>query len=127
MLDYARTRAIQVLRPIRRAVLATHGPAGLQVAELPCQAVEMDLYLLLPWTCDHLFNLESDPSLTLLTSSWELKGEAQMVSPATLDFELQLLREPGAGWCALLRVIPSRIQIRRPQGWGYLETLELKP
>lgn len=125
MLDYARTRAIQVLRPTRRAVLATHGPAGLQVAELPCQAVDLDLYILLPWTCDHLFNLERNPSVTLLAATWELEGAVQLVTPFTLDFELQLLREPGAGWCALLRVIPHRIQIRRPQGWGYLETLEI--
>lgn len=125
MLDYARSRAIQVLKPTRRVVFATHGPAGLQVAELPCQAVDLDLYLLLPWTSDHLFNLERDPSVTLLASTWELKGAAQLISPAKLGFELQLLQEPGAGWCALLQVVPYRIQIRRTQGWGYLETIEL--
>lgn len=126
MLDYARARAIQVLKLPRRAVLATHGPAGLQASEFPCEAVDLDLYLLLPWTSDHLFNLELDASVTLLTASWELRGEAQLVSPTALDSELELLKEPGAQWCALVLVDPSRIQIRRPQGWGYLETIELK-
>jgi len=126
MLDYARARAIQILQPARSAVLATHGPAGLQVAEIPCEAVDLDLYLLLPWTSDHLFNLEQDPCVTLLTSSWELKGQVRLVSPTTLDLHLDLLREPAAACSALLHVTPSRIQVRRPQGWGYLETLELE-
>jgi hypothetical protein len=124
MLDYARVRAVQILQPARRVVLATHGPAGLQLAEFPCQAVDLDLYLLLPWTSDQLFNLERDPCVTLLAPGWELKGEAQLISTTPLD--LDLLQEPGAEWCALLRVTPSRIQIRRSQGWGYLETLEMK-
>ena len=126
MLDYSRARAIQTLQPARSAVLATHGPAGLQVAEVPCQAVNLDLYLLLPWTSDHLFNLEQDPNVTLLTPGWELKGAARLISPTPPDLDLDLLREPAAAWSALLQVTPSRIQVRRPHGWGYLETLELK-
>jgi hypothetical protein len=125
MLDYARQRAIEALRIPRRAVLATSGPAGLQAGEFPCQAIDADLYLLVPWTSDHLFNLEHDPSVTLLTAEWELKGEAQMISPTALDLELDLLKEPGAEWCGLVRVNPCRIQIRREKGWGYLETIEL--
>ena len=126
MLDYARVRAVQILQPARRVVLATHGPAGLQLAEFPCQAVDLDLYLLLPWTSDHLFNLEHDPCVTLLTPSWELKGQARLISSTPPDLDLDLLREPAAAWSALLQVTPSRIQVRRSQGWGYLETLELK-
>lgn len=104
----------------------TSGPAGLQASEFPCEAIALDLYLLVPRTSDHLFNLEHDPSATLLTARWELKGEAQMISPTTLDLELDLLREPGAEWCGLVRVYPYQLQIRREKGWGYLETIELK-
>ncbi len=126
MLDYARQRAIEALKIPRRAVLATSGPAGLLASEFPCEAIDVDLYLLVPWTSDHLFNLEYDPSVTLLTARWELKGETQMISPTTLDLELDLLREPGAEWCGLVRVSPYQIHIRREKGWGYLETIELE-
>jgi len=58
MLDYVRQRAIEVLKVPRRAVLATSGPSGVQVSEFPCEAIELELYLLVPQTSDHLFNLE---------------------------------------------------------------------
>ncbi len=125
MLDYARQRATEILRIPRRAVLATSGPAGLQASEVLCEARDITVYLLVPWTSDHLFNLEHDPSVTLLTARWELQGEGQIIDPTTLDLELDLLSEPGAMWCRLVRVNPLRIHVRREKGWGYLETIEL--
>jgi hypothetical protein len=127
MLDYARQRAVEALGVPRTAVLVTSGPAGLQAGEYPCEAVDVDLYLLVPWTSDHLFNLEQHSSVTLLAAGWELNGVAQVVSPTALDIELDLLREPGAQWCGLVRVAPRRMQLRREKGWGYLETIELEP
>jgi hypothetical protein len=126
MLDYARQRAIQALRTPRTAVLATSGPAGVQASEFPCEAIELSLYLLVPKTSDHLFNLEHDPNVTLLTPTWELKGRAHIIPPGPPDPELHLLREPEAEWCVLLRVDPRQLQIRRPVGWGNLETIDLK-
>jgi hypothetical protein len=126
MLNYARQRAIEALRISRRSVFATSGPAGLQIGEFPCEAVEQNLYLLVPKTSDHLFNLERDSSVTLLTDRWVLEGEAHIISSNTSDLELDLLRGPGAEWCRLVRVDPYRIQIRRIDGWGYLETIDLK-
>jgi len=125
MLDYARQRAIEALRTARRAVLATSGPAGLQAGEFPCAALAADLYLLVPRTSDHLFNLEYDPAVTLLAAGWELQGAAQVLSLPPPGLAPDLLREPGAEWCALVRVRPCRIQIPREQGWGYSETIEL--
>ena len=106
--------------------MATSGPAGLQASEFPCEAIGVELYLLVPWTSDHLFNLAHDPTAALLTAGWELKGEAQLVSPTSLSQELNLLREPGAEWCGLVRVCPDQIHIRRAKGWGYLETIEFR-
>jgi hypothetical protein len=126
MLDYARQRGIEALRIPRTAVLATSGPAGVQASEFPCQAIDLDLYLLVPKTSDHLFNLEHDPNVTLLTPAWELKGQACIIPPGASDLELHLLREPEAEWCVLLRVDPCQLQIRRQGGWGNLETIDLK-
>jgi hypothetical protein len=127
MLDYARQRVIEVLKAPCKAVLATSGPAGLQASEHPCQAIGLDLYLLVLHTSDHLFNLEYAPAVTLLAAGWEMKGEAHLVPPDSFPLDLSLLQEPGAKWCTLVRVAPHRVQIRREDGWGNLETIDLKP
>ncbi len=126
MLDYARQRAIEALRIPRRAVLVTSGPAGVQAGEFPCEAIDLDLYLLVPKTSDHLFNLEHDATVTLLTSGWELKGQAQIIPPDAPDLGPDLLRERDAAWCVLVQVDPCQMQIRREEGWGNLETIDLK-
>lgn len=126
MLDYARQRAKEALQSPRRAVLVTSGPAGVQAGELPCEAIDLDLYLLVPKTSDHLFNLEHRSAVTLLAAGWELKGQAQVIPPGVPDLGPDLLREPGAEWCVLVRVAPCRIQIRREGGWGNLETIDLE-
>ncbi len=123
MLDYARERACEVLKIPRTAVLATDGPAGLQLSALPCQADGVVVYLLLPKTSDHIFNLEHNPAVTLLATAWELKGEARIVSRDKQD--LDLLREPLAEWSVLVQVTPTRIQILGSQGWGNAETIDL--
>ncbi len=125
MLDYVRQRAIEALSIPRRVVLATSGPAGLLVSEFPCEAVELNLYLLVPKTSDHLFNLEHDATVSLVATGWELKGEAHIISPNVSDLELDLLRKPDAEWCELVRVDPNQIQFRREEGWGNLETMDL--
>jgi hypothetical protein len=127
MLDYARQRAIEVLKIPRTAVLATCGPAGVQASEFPCEAIDLNLYLLVPQTSDHLFNLKDDSAVSLLTAAWELKGDAQIMPPNAPVPDLGILREPAAQWCVLVRVIPRQIQIRREGGWGNLETIDLKP
>src|SRR5512137_320315 len=104
MLDYARQRVIEALRLPRTVVLATSGPAGVQAGEFPCEAAGLDLYLLVPQTSNHLFNLEHDSAVTLLTAEWELKGQAQLRPPGAPGLELNLLQEPAAEWCVLVRV-----------------------
>ncbi len=123
MLDYTRQRAIEVLKAVRKVVLATGGPAGLQASEVACQAMGLTLYLLIPQTSDHLYNLKHQSGVSLLADAWSLKGEARLVSPSGLD--LELLSTPGAEWCRLVRVDPYRVEIRRPSGWGNLETFDL--
>jgi hypothetical protein len=126
MLDYTRQRAAEVLRIPRTAILATSGPAGVQASELRYEALELEVYLLVPQTSDHLFNLEHDSSVTLLTAEWELKGKAHILSPDGSDISLDLLREPEAEWCVLVRVDPFQVHVLRERGWGRIETLDLK-
>ncbi len=123
MLDYAREQARQALKIPRSAVLATDGPAGLQLSELPCQALGLEIYLLLPPTSDHAFNLERSPAVTLLTKTWELKGEARIIAGEKVG--LELLRRPERAWSVVVRVTPSRIHILGDRGWGNEETIDL--
>ncbi len=132
MLNYARQRVMEALKIPRKAVLATSGPAGVQAGEFPCKADGLCLYLLVPETSDHLFNLEENPAVTVLAREWELKGEAQVIPSGASGLDLELLQEPGPfsdwlDWSVLVRVEPSRLQIRRQAGWGTIETFDLKP
>ncbi len=123
MLDYARERARQVLKIPRTAVLATNGPAGLQLSELPCEARGLEIYLLLPQTSDHAFNLEHNPAITLLTTAWEMQGKARVAGREETD--LELLRRPEGEWSVLVQITPSRIHIFGKRGWGNAETIDL--
>ncbi len=125
MLDYARQRAMDALKMSRKAVLATNGPAGLQANEYLCEAIGLDLYLLVPRTSDHLFNLEHESTVTLLAERWELKGKAEIIPMDKPGLILDLLETPGATWCELVCIRPYQIQILRENGWGYIETIEL--
>jgi hypothetical protein len=125
MLDYAQKRAAEALKTPCRIVLATMGPAGLLASEFPCEAAGLHLYLLVPKTSDHLFNLEHTPYVSLVTTGWELKGTAQILAPVGAGLALDLLRNPAVEWCQLVRIDPEQIQFQREEGWGNLETIDL--
>lgn len=123
VLDYARQRAGEALGKPRTAVLVTNGPAGVQTGEFRCEALDLDLYLLIPQTSDHLFNLEHEIAVTLLTAECELKGQAHLIARDAP--ELDLRREAGAEWCALVCVEIGRVQRRGEAGWRNCETIDL--
>lgn len=125
MLDYARQRIREVLKFPHSVVFVTSGPAGVQASEYPCEAEDIYLYILIPKTSDHLFNLEYASGVTLLSSSWEMKGEAKIVTPNKYEVELDLLNSPDTDWCVLVQVEPVQVQIRREGGWGTIETIDL--
>jgi hypothetical protein len=125
MINYARERAEKILKPTLTAVLATTGPAGLQVSEFPCEAFELDLYLLLPQTSDHLFNVEQDGRVALHTEKWELTGKGRVLSPGEKVPQIGLFPKAEVGWYVLLKVTPGQIQVLRPEGWGAAETIDL--
>ncbi len=127
MVNYARERAMEVLKTARTAILATAGIAGLQVSEFPCEAVELDLYLLLPRTSDHLFNLEQDGRVALHTDQWELTGKGRALSLKEEWPRIALLPRTGTEWYVLVKIVPSQIQVLRPEGWGPAETIDLAP
>jgi hypothetical protein len=125
MFDYAHQRALELLGTPRTAVLVSNGPAGVQVGEFPCDASGLSLYLLVPQTSDHLFNLEYESTVTLLIAQCELKGRAQIISRGAVNPDCALLQNPAADWGAFVHVEISQVQIRSDEGWGNRETLDL--
>jgi hypothetical protein len=125
MFDYAHQRALEMLGAPHTAVLVTNGPAGIQVGELACALSGLSLYLLVPQTSDHLFNLEYEAQVTLLITRCVVKGRAQIISREMVNLDCDLRREPAADWCAFLRVEISQVQLRSEAGWGNRETIDL--
>jgi hypothetical protein len=126
MLDHLRRHIAATLEGARSATLATSGPAGLLADVVPCVADDIQLYLLLPRTSDHLLNLEADSRVAVTTAEWQLRGRARVVSAIDRPGALALAEVPGARWSVLVEVTPERVDIARREGWGAAETIEVE-
>ncbi|MBI4671597.1 MAG: hypothetical protein HY741_08015 [Chloroflexi bacterium] len=82
MLDKLRDRALHVIAATPTCILSTTGPAGLQASVVSCRvhAAQSDpeqqqrVFVFIPVTSDHLFNLEHCPEVMLTTPQWQLRG-----------------------------------------------------
>jgi hypothetical protein len=126
MLDHLRRRIIETIADVPEATLATFGPADLQASIVRCEASQTHLFVLVPRASDHLFNLESNSQVVITASGWEMRGAAQVVPRDAPHPELALSRAPEAGWCALVEVIPTRIQINAGSKNGWPETIDMR-
>jgi len=123
MLNHLRQRVTETLSAARTATLSTHGAAGIQANVFPCEAVDLCLYLLLPRTSDHLFNLEHNPEVVVTTEAWQVRGVARVAPEHPAG--LALLQQPDAAWCEVVMIRPTRLQIERPDGSGHAETIDI--
>jgi len=71
-------RVNDLMQQYASATLATCGPAGPQLSIVVYTVRRLHLYLELPHGSDHLFNLESQPGLVLLTRGWRLHGQGHI-------------------------------------------------
>jgi hypothetical protein len=123
MLNHLHQRVTETLSAAKAATLSTYGAAGIQANVFPCEAVEAALYLLVPRTSDHLFNLEYNPEVVVTTETWQLRGTACIAPDRPAG--LVLLQQPDAAWCEVVAVHPTRLQIEWPDGLGYAETIDM--
>ena len=63
-----------------KVTLATCGPAGPQISIVTYSVKQLRLHLTLTHGSDHLFNLETMPSLVLMTIGWRLHGKRHAIS-----------------------------------------------
>jgi len=123
MLSHLHQRVTETLSAARAVTLSTHGAAGIQANVFPCEAVEITLYLLIPRTSDHLFNLEYNPEVVVTTETWQVRGTACIVQDCPAG--LALRQQPEAAWCQVVAVCPTRLQIEWPGGSGHAETIDI--
>jgi hypothetical protein len=124
MLETLRLRVIESLSKENAATLSTNGPGGIQAGFFPCEADNLDLYLLIPASSDVLFNLETNSDVVITTPGWQLEGEAKVYPLAQATSSLQLVYSPRAAGCVLVNVRCRRIHINWSEGWGYRETID---
>ncbi|MFN2291735.1 MAG: pyridoxamine 5'-phosphate oxidase family protein [Anaerolineae bacterium] len=123
MLNHLRERVAETLAGARAATLSTHGAAGIQANVCPCESIDLGLYLLVPRTSDHLFNMENNPEVVVTTEAWQLRGVA-CIAPEH-PVQLALLQLPDAAWCEVVAVRPTRLQIEPQGGFGHAETIDV--
>ena len=106
MLDKLRAQAFQAFFATPNCTLSTVGPAGLRASNVAL-AVESDcLYMLIPNTSDHIFNLESEQTIVLTARKWQLSGSANQVDIVKVPFTGQQV-----AWSVAYQVTPLRVHL----------------
>ena len=113
MLDKLRDQALNTLAAGSDCTLSSSGPAGLQASLIPYRVADHKIYILIPITSDHLFNLETEPRVILTTPEWQLIGAAAMIEPT--PSLLALFTLPETRWRQWVEITPQRVQLEPGQ------------
>ena len=125
MLNHLRRRVIDLLEPTRVVTLSTCGPAGIQAQVLPVVAKGLRLFILVPATSEHLFNLEQQQIVVATTADWQLRGHARRLASSEIPTDIPILRDVPASNNVIIEVKPYRFEIGPPNGSGFSETIDL--
>ncbi|HRW06722.1 MAG TPA: hypothetical protein P5121_16575 [Caldilineaceae bacterium] len=106
MLDRLRDQAFQALAATSHCTLSTSGPAGLCASNVDLAVVSGHLYVLIPNTSDHLFNLEQESVVALTAERWELSGHAMQIATGESPFTPQ-----QTAWSVVFQIIPQRMHL----------------
>lgn len=125
MLSQLRQRAREVLSSTHQVVISTDGPAEIQADSLRCEALGLSLYVLVPRASDLLFNLENTSLVVATADTWQARGSAHVLPRAKYPQQLVLYQMPEAAWSELAEIRLTRLQLRRLDGQGAVETLDI--
>lgn len=115
MNKHLQERVEQHLTRYDTALLATCGPAGPQITPVTYQAQHLDLYLYVPHITDHVFNLETQPDVVLLTPGWKLHGRMIPAGDMIAPHE----------WENVVRVQLNRFHILSEDSKTIIETIDV--
>jgi hypothetical protein len=120
MIEHLRLRAANAFAKFDRVTLATCGPSGPHVSRVQCKAQGTTLILHVSWSSDHLFNLEHQPEVAILSPEWQLRGSAQIMNPETCSVP----KSPLSDWHAIVMVQPIRLQMLSKDSLSFAETID---
>jgi len=87
---------------------------GPQLTFVSCELRNHVLLLFLARSSDHLFNLEQQSQLALLTPTWKLDGQADSSGQVAAPHS----------WQIVVSVQPSRLHILSDDGQSIVETID---
>jgi len=127
MLNVLRTQALALIDSTPHCTLSTLGPAGVQASMVACVVREECVYVLVPSTVDHLFNLEHELEVVLTSQLWQLRGAALALGVAdgprgTAPYDISE-RARNAGF-TLVEVFPLRMHLEPAGRRRYRETID---
>ena len=127
MLNTLRTEALALIAATPHCTLSTIGPAGVQASIVACVVREDCVYVLVPSTVDHLFNLEHELEVVLTSALWQLRGAALALTEAgrlqgTAPYDISA-QARAAGY-TLVEVFPIRMHVEPAGRRRYRETID---
>jgi hypothetical protein len=127
MLNKLRTEALALIAATPHCTLSTIGPAGVQASVVECLVREDCVYVLVPSTVDHLFNLEHELEVVLTNLLWQLRGAALNLSEAgglqgTAPYSINA--QAQATGYTLIEVFPLRMHLEPAGRRRYRETID---
>jgi hypothetical protein len=127
MLDKLRAEALALIGATPSCLLSTTGPAGVQASIVTCLVCGNCVYVLVPSTVDHLFNLEHELEVVLTSPRWQLRGAALALQEGdqlrgSVPEEVSL-RARSTG-CTPVEVFPLRMHLEAAGPRRYRETID---
>jgi len=127
MLGTLRAEALALIAATPNCTLSTIGPAGVQASIVACVVRDDCVYVLVPSTVDHLFNLEHELEVVLTSTLWQLRGAALALGDAagrqgTAPDAIRA-RAGDAGY-TLVEVFPFRMHLEPAGRRRYRETID---
>ena len=119
MLEHLRQRVANAFAKFDHVILATCGPSGPQASRVRCRAQDITLILSIPRSSDHLFNLEHQKAVVVLTPEWQLQGTVQIVSA-----EQPAGESVTSAWNTEIEIQPVRLQFLREGDLAFTETID---
>jgi hypothetical protein len=127
MLNKLRAEALALIAATPDCTLSTIGPAGVQASMVACLVRDDCVYMLVPSTVDHLFNLEHELEVVLTSPIWQLRGAALALSEAdglqgTAPYDISA--QASAAGYTLVEVFPIRMHLEPDGRRRYRETID---
>jgi hypothetical protein len=127
MLSQLRAEALIVIDATPDCILSTIGRAGVQASAVTCVVHAGCIYMLVPSTLDHLFNIEQEREVVLTSSTWQLRGAALAIGEAAglRGTAPDAIQSRARETCTtLVEIFPLRMHLEPAGRRRYRETID---